>query len=210
MIRNLKSLGIAFVAVLAMSAVVASAAQAVPSYTGSAYPTTGTGSNLKGSEKFTTAGGTVECNSHFEGTLASPGGPTLTVTPSYSSCEAFGFLSADVHENGCTYVFHASSRIAEGHYSSTVDVSCPGSNKMVITAATCEVQVGSQTGLSSVTTKNEGTGVKVVPNVSEITMDVTKDGFGCPFSGTGHSKGTYHGEVTLARVGGGSISVSGS
>jgi len=210
MIRNLKSLGLALVAVLAMSAMVASAAQAVPQYTGSAYPTTGTGSNTSGSETFTTEGGTVQCDSHFVGTL-SAANSTLTVTPSYSNCTAFGFINADVHENGCTYVFHASSKLGTDHYSSTVDVVCPAGAQMVITAATCEVAVPAQTGLSSVTTQNLAGGtVTVVPNVANITMNVLKDGFGCPFSGTGHKKGTYHGDVVLSRSGGGSISVSGS
>jgi hypothetical protein len=198
MIRNLKSLGLALVAVLAMSAVVASAAHAVPQYTASSYSATATGANNKGGETFTTSGGTVTCDSHFQGTL-SAASSTLTVTPNYSNCEAFGFLSADVHENGCTYVFHATSKLSTDHYSSSVDIVCPAGKTMVITASACEVSVGAQNGLSSVTTQNLAGGqVTVVPNVGNITMNVTKDGFGCPFSSTGHTKGTYHGDVVIS------------
>jgi hypothetical protein len=208
MIRNLKTLGLALVAVLAMSVVVASAASA-SSYTGSAYPTTGTGSNTSGKETFTTPGGTVQCDSHFEGTL-SAASSTLTVTPKYTNCVAFGFLNATVEFKGCDYLFHAGASQGGGVYKNSVDIVCPaGSGPVTIKAGTCVVDVPAQTGLSNVKTTNSGTSVTVQPEVSNITMNVTTDGFGCPFPGTGHQIGSYHGDVVLSRVGGGSISVSG-
>jgi hypothetical protein len=210
MIRNLKSLGLALVAVLAMSAVVASAASAAIEYTSSPSPQPATGSNASGKETFTTPGGTVQCNSHFAASVTT-GSKSLTVTPSYETCVAFGFLNANVVENNCDYVFKPATKLATDHYSHGVDVSCPAGSAIVITAGTCEVQVPAQTGLSSVTTQNvAGGAVTVVPNVGSITMNVTKDGFGCPFTGTGHTTGTYHGHVTLSPTAGGSISVSGS
>jgi hypothetical protein len=210
MIRNLKVLGLALVAVLAMSAMVASAASA-SQYTGSAYPTTGTGANTAGNETFTTPGGTVQCDSHFEGKLAAASSE-LTVTPKYTGCVAFGFLNATVAFNGCDYLFKAGASLGGGAYNNSVDVVCPaGSGPVTITAGTCKVDVPAQTGLSNVKTTNLAAGtVTVQPNVTNITMNVTTDGFGCPFPGTGHYTGSYHGDVVLSRVGGGSISVSGS
>jgi hypothetical protein len=208
MIRNLKVLGLALVAVLAMSAMVASAASA-SQYTGSAYPTTGTGSNTAGNETFTTPGGTVQCDSHFEGTLAAASS-TLTVTPKYTNCVAFGFLNATVNMNGCDYLFHSGPAQGGGVYFHTVDIVCPAGKSIVITAGTCVADVGGQTGLAKVKTTNLAGGtVTVQPEVAGITLNVTTDGFGCPFSGTGHFFGSYHGDVVLSRVGGGSISVSG-
>ena len=64
MIRSLKSLGLAFIAVLAMSAVVSSASQA-SEYTCEKYECKATGSNTLGNETFTTPGGTVQCDSHY-------------------------------------------------------------------------------------------------------------------------------------------------
>jgi len=212
MIRSLKSLGLALVAVLAMSAVVASAAQATPQYTGSAYPVNGTGTNAVGNETFTTPGGTVQCDSHFSGSLAEPSS-TLTVTPKYTNCKAFSFLNATVDMMGCDYLFHAGASLGEGKYSHTVDVVCEeGEGPITITAGTCKADVSSQSGLGTVTTTNLGDGtVTVQPNVSEITLNVTEDGFGCPFPGKGHYKGTYHGDVVLKNSEtGGTISVSGS
>jgi hypothetical protein len=217
MIRNPKTLALALVAVLAMSVVVASAASA-SSYTGSAYPTTGTGSNTAGKETFTTPGGTVQCDSHFEGTLASASSE-LTVTPKYSSCVAFGFLNATVNMNGCDYLFRAGASLGGGVYNNRVDI-CQTRlleggiwgeiGPITITAGTCKVDIPHQTGLSNVKTTNSGSSVTVEPNVTNITMNVTTDGFGCPFPGTGHFTGSYHGDVVLSRVGGGSISVSGA
>ena len=209
MIRNLKSLGLALVAVLAMSAVVASAAQAVPSFTASAYPATGTGSNKAGSETFTTEAGTVQCDSHFEGTLTEASS-TLTITPKYSECTAFGFLNATVETEGCTYVFHATEQVSAGVYNSHVDVVCPEGKSIKIVAATCKAEVKSQNGLTTAKSTNSGSSVTVQPNVTNIAMTVTQDGFGCPFSGTGAKTGSYHGDVLVSRVGGGSVSVSGS
>jgi hypothetical protein len=201
MTRNLKVLALAVGAVLALTAMMVSAASAA-SYTASAYPATATGSNTKGSEVFTVEHGKVECDSHFEGSL-SAASSTLTVKPKYTSCEALGFLEGTVNMEGCDYLFHATSTT-----SSTVDVVCT-SGSIKITAGTCRFEVKGQTGLKSVGTTNSGGSVIAKPNVSGIAYTVTQDGFLCPFTGTGNKTGaTYTGEVTLSRVGGGSVSVS--
>jgi hypothetical protein len=235
MIRKLQVLGLAVVAVLAMSALGASAAQAAPEFTCSAYPCTATGSNTLGNEKFTTEAGTVECDSHFlvermrtakeveEGKtpdLLGPS-PTVTVTPTYTGCTAFGFLNATVNVEGCDYIFHATEAVEAGKvYKHHVDVHCPANQSIKIVAGTCRAEVTGKTktetqaavnqGLTTVTTTNlAGGSVTVQPNVANIDMHVTQDGFGCPFNGTGTKFGTYHGDVVISRVGGGSVSVSG-
>jgi hypothetical protein len=198
--RKLNRFALAFVAVLAMSAVVASAAQAVPQFTASAYPAIGTGSNKAGSETFTTEAGTVQCDSHFRGVLTEASS-TLTVTPKYTECVAFGFLGATVNTEGCTYVFHATEKVENNVYRAHVDVSCPEGQSIKITAATCKAEVKSQTGLTTVKGTNlAGGSVTVEPNVTNIAMTVTQDGFGCPFSGTGAKTGSYHGDVVVSRV----------
>jgi hypothetical protein len=206
--RNLKTLGLALVAVLAMSAMVTSAASA-SQYTGSAYPTTGTASNTTGQETLTTPGGTVQCDSHFEGTL-SAASSTATVIPKYTNCVAFGFLNATVAFNGCDYLFHSGASQSGGVYNNKVDLLCSlGSGPVTIKGGTCHVLVPEQHGLSNVKTTNSASSVTAQPNVTNITLNVIGDGFGCPFPGTGHYLGSYHGDVVLSRVGGGSISVSG-
>ena len=209
MIRNLKTLALALVAVLAMSAVVASAVQAAPQFTCSVYPCTVTGSNTAGNETLTTPGGTVQCDSHFEGTL-SGASTQLTIVPSFSECVGFGFLNANVTEEGCVYRIISTSRLGESHYRKRVDLICPGTG-LTIVAGTCHLDIPSQNGIEFVTTLNLFGVLRLTFQMSKTKMIVTKDGFGCPFTGTGETTGSYHGEVSLANTGGGgSVSASGS
>ncbi len=211
MIRNIKVLGIAVVAAMALSAVVASAAMAVPQFTASTYPAQVTGESAVGAEKFKTEGGTVECKSHFLSASLGAANSTLTVTPKYTECKAFGFLSATVNPEGCTYVFHATELVSAGVYKHHVNVICPAGQSIKVVASTCKAEIKEQTGLTSVKTTNSGTSVVVNPEVKSIKYTVTEDGFLCPFGGTGNkTDGEYTGAVTVSRVGGGSASVSGS
>jgi hypothetical protein len=206
MIRNLKVLALAVGALLALTAMMASAATAAQ-YTASSYPATATGSNTKGSEVFNTEGGKVECDSHFVTHALGEASSTITATPTYTNCEAFGFLSATVNTEECSYVFHVSG--SSPTFSNTVDVVCPAGQSIKVTASTCKAEIKGQTGLSSVAASNSGSSVLVKPNVSKIAYTVTQDGFLCPFGGTGNkTDGSYTGEVTISRVGGGSVSVS--
>jgi hypothetical protein len=214
----LKALGLALFAMLAMSAVVASAAQA-SQYTCSSYQCLATGSNSPGNETLTTPGGTTQCKSHYlveqagttNGTgIPSPGAGTVTVTPTYAECRSFGFLNATISMNGCDYVFHAKARLAAGQYNNEVTIACPAGKSITITSGTCVVDVSAQGPLKNIETENLASGkLTVRPNITGITMNVTTDGFGCPFPGAGHFNGSLHGHVTFERIGGGSISVSG-
>jgi len=219
MIRSFKILGLLVVAALAMSAAIASSASAEVTFTCSSYECKATGSNTLGNEKFTTEAGTVECDSHFVveeyGTLIGTGlqaaSTTATVTPTYTNCVAFGFLGASVNMDSCDFVFHATEKIALNVYKHHVDVVCTNAGDAItITAGTCTLDVPAQTGLTTVKTTNLANGtVTVQPEVNNITINVTKDGIGCPFNGTGHKLGSYHGDVVVSRIGGGTVSVSG-
>jgi hypothetical protein len=192
MIRNLKTLGVALCALLALTAVVASAASAA-NYTASSYPTTGTGESALGNDTFTTEAGKVECQSHFEGTL-SAASKELTVKAKYTSCRAFGFLSATVSMGSCDYLFTEPTGSADS-YSAKVDVKCTKSTEPItITAGTCKTTVGEQTPGGSVAITNETAAgdVKVKSNVTGIKYTVTEDGFGCPFNGTGAKEGATY------------------
>jgi hypothetical protein len=211
MIRKFKGVTLALVAVLAMSAFVASAAQAI-TIQSTSYPQTVTGEGKGIGKHFKTEAGSVECEiSNFDGTL-SEASSTLTVKPTYSGCTAFfGFAAATIHTEECAYVFHATGHDAgTATFTANVDVSCPGSQSIKITAGTCRAEVKSQTGLSTVNitgmSENTGGGVihhdlTVKPIVSKIAYTVTQDGFGCPFGGTGNKTGgeyTSTGYTTVA------------
>jgi hypothetical protein len=145
---------------------------------------------------FTLDGSKVECEKvEFEGTMAGISQTTLEVVPKYSSCKAFGFLEATVSMNGCKYKFLQPT--GSGPFSGQMSIVCPeGTIKIV--AATCEVQIGAQGPLSgTVTHEDLGTtpirlGTKAA--LEKLTYNRTKDGFGCPLTGTGVKEdGKYSG-----------------
>jgi hypothetical protein len=198
MILKLKTLGLAGFAALALSAFLVSTASA-SEFTASKYPTSITAASIKGNDVFKIEGGSVECNSHFSGTLTKASS-SITATAHYFECQAFGFLNATVIM-GCDYVFHADG---------AVDVECPATNKIVITAGTCEVQIGTQTGLKKVELSNGSGDVNAKANVTGIKYTVTVDGFGCPLNGTGEKTGgtyTQSSSVTVSSTNGASVSV---
>jgi len=220
MIRTLKGLGLAFIAVLAMSALGSTAANASVEFTCSAYPCSATGSTTLGSEQLTTEAGLIRCAGHF--VVEKQGGGDLTgqatavtLTANYDaapeSCKAFGFLSATVDTMSCDYVFHPTEKVSAGVYKHHVDVNCTtAGDAITISASTCKASVPAQTGLTTVKTTNLADGsVTVQPELFGITLNVTQDGIGCPFSGTGHKTAAYHGDLVLSRIGGGTVSVSG-
>jgi hypothetical protein len=206
MIRNFKALGLAVVAMLAMSAIVASAAQAeatTAKFTAQdgTYPESFSGTNTAGNEVFTTEGGSVECDSSFSGSAAAAS-QTVEAHPVYTNCKAFGFLNATVTTTGCNYLFHITTKLALHKYQAHVDVVCTGGAVITIVASTCEATVGAQTGLTTVDLE---TMTNKAPAVNDITVTatiptelggtkgikytVTKDGFLCPFGGTGAKTG---------------------
>jgi hypothetical protein len=193
MTRNLKTLGLALVAAMAMTAVMASAAQA--QFTADEAPVTLTADATE--HVFTTAEGEVTCEDiSFHGEAANTAQPDLTITPIYTDCEAFG-LAAEITGFGhhgepeatqCDYLFHADG---------TVDLDCGPEGHIVIdTSASCDVTIPPQDGLSSVSYDNIGEGstreTVVDADVSGITYVNTGHGFLCTIAGITHYGETTH------------------
>jgi hypothetical protein len=212
MIRNFKALRLTLVAVLAMSAFVASAAQAAPVVTTSVSPVSvhGTGEGI--GQRLTIDGVTTECQvSHYTGTVTN-GSSTLTLNPVYTSCALLGTgLTVHLKSNGCGYLFHLLSKSGSTN-NTKVDIECGASPFQIEgTGTSCEVTIGAQAGLTNVTATNDASDITIKTNISGITGTVTKDGFLCPYSGTGvKTGGTY---VTTGYITGtaasGTIQISG-
>ena len=212
MIRNLKTLGVALCAVLALTAVVASAASA--NYTASSYPTTGTGESALGNDVFKTEAGNVECKSHFEGTL-SASSASLTVKAKYTNCKAFGFLEATVNMGSCDYLFTnaTGTGVLDQWTAKEIHVKCTEAGKPItISAGTCKATVGEQTTAGSVdlTNNTAAKDVSVQATVTGVKYTVTEDGFACPFGGTGAKTGatyTQGSAITFASTNGATIDI---
>jgi hypothetical protein len=196
MSRNLKVLGLALVAVFAMSAVASASAGAATFHSEIASPAKTFFNGEQVTENvFTVNGRTVKCTKAvFSGEEVAPS-ETLSVTPEYSGCTAFG-LASTVAMNGCKYKFH--NVTGTGPFTSPVDIVCPEGAHITITAAsTCTVTVAGQTGLSSVSYTNKGTGtgrdVEVGANISGIASNVSGSVLVCGTNGP--ESATYTGTV---------------
>jgi hypothetical protein len=214
MIRNLKALGLAVLAVVALSAVAAASASA--KFDSEVEKTTLSGGQTT-THEFTVPAGTTTCEvasftGSETGTKTASGSfttETLTITPSYSKCKTV--LFGETHEthvimNGCDYKFHAGATIeGETKVAGTVDIVCPEkkSIEVEITGANiCRVTVPSQNGVAGITYHNTGVGasrdVDVTANVS--TLRVIQDGAFCPGNNFASSKefttGVYKGTTT--------------
>ena len=169
MTRNLKILGLALVAAFAMSAVVASSASA---YLGTTekQPSTLTGAQ-ENTNVFTTHGGEVKCTTAtYHGEQATTSASSITLTPTYTGCTAFGFINIPIHTNNCHYLFTPVTPLTNPRQA-TVHIICP-TKPIEITAPGCEVTVESQTPTGgTITVKNIGAGA-----TRELTIETALTG----------------------------------
>jgi hypothetical protein len=211
--RNLKALGLALVAVFALSAVAASAALAVPKFTSSTDWTV-LSASAKNSQVFEDEanGVSLNCTSVGGSGSMSTDQTTVTFTPTYgvttdttgaSNCKGTiaGFtVDLQVHMNGCDYLFTAAA--GDG----TVKVECPVGKQIEIT---CDIlgawrqciDIAAQTPTVPTVDFTNGTKVEAGKTVWDVTLKSTATGVtytktGLAGSGTFHSA-KYTGEVTV-------------
>ena len=200
MMRNLKVLGTAVVAVLAMSAFVASAASADTFQSEGGVKASLTGAQVTTNILKTTAG-SAECKTAtFTATTAS-GVSEVPAVPAYSSCTCIG-IACTVSMNGCSYVLRINGA---GSTTGTADVVCPEGKEITLTSAKCIVHVPAQAGLATVTYSNSGATttreVVLTLNIAGIKYSHTKvgEGIGSCTSGSG-TTGTLTGSVKATGV----------
>lgn len=138
-------------------------------------------------------GSSLQCSTAHvstDGEVPSPAAP-LEVHPEYSGCTSFGFLNSKFDTEGCNFIFGFS-----GGGAGTMGVSCITGHVITITGGTCQVTIASQEPVSGVTYSNKSGKVTVALNVA-LAATKTKDGIGCPLSGTGPGTLTYRGPIGL-------------
>lgn len=115
-------------------------------------------------------------------------GYSVSMTPSFSECTAFG-ISATVSTTGCAYVLTGEEETeTEETFGATVGVDCEEGKAITITAGTCVLKIPTQTDLGEVTVTNVATSppsATVDLAITEATYEKTTDGFLCPLTGTG-------------------------
>lgn len=125
MIRNLKALGLALAAILAMSVVAASSASA-HNLTAPTYPQHLLGEDIGAADTFTVGEDELSCHGEtFTATLTGPV-TDVEVTPNYETCQTVGSgWNVTVTENGCTYVFKWAEHVETDWDKAHVYIKCP-------------------------------------------------------------------------------------
>jgi hypothetical protein len=207
MMLDTKILSLLTLAVVAMSAMAASPAQAAGTFAWDSGTIQLTASAAS-TQKITTTAGSYECNeisgsASVSGTSAS----TLTMTNivyknnGSSSCPLPSFGNATFAGNGCDFLFHAGETEAGTNDSTegTMDLVCPKSAAVVITAplGACTITIHPQSGLGPVTylATTAASPKDADFNLAVTNLKYTHSGFGCG-SGTGGS-GAFTGSITM-------------
>jgi hypothetical protein len=204
MIRNYKAFGLAILAMAALGALTAQAASASPLTVPSAK-TFFTGDQDEGIQEFESSS-VVKCTSAvFSASATGPSVNELSITPVYNSCTAFGFATAHVKVNGCTYLFTTPTRIKADEvtwHPSAIHIVCPSEKQIEVTptsfgVSVCTQKIGAQTPTSG---HIVGTN-KTEKSPKDVTLDITLEGI--HYTGTGGACGTsgttakYRGSSTV-------------
>jgi hypothetical protein len=175
MARKLKALGLALIAVFAISAIVASAAQAeeLGTFTLEKYPgfihATREQKLSAPDEYFQTGSGSkLACESiHYTSETLTGNETELTITPDYTdhtqggNCKADNVLKVTITENGCDFRFYHLTTVAGTHYTTTVKIQCPQGkviethiHKLLSAEIACTTTIPAQTLNGTLTVKN--------------------------------------------------------
>jgi len=217
MIRNLKALGLALIAVFAMSALMASAAQAQGKFTVEAgtQELTGTQDDEEGQntatglQVFETTSGKVQCDEVHGQVLSGKFNETEVTAQNIhyqnngkvDQCSGPFSTSPKIEFNGCDYTFTVGETIGETGMETTsnqVHIKCPVGKQITITAPFCQIHVPEQT------IQMTAAGDHVVfHTITGTPDDVTVDAHvtGIHYQGTelcsSGTAGVYDGNVTV-------------
>lgn len=155
----------------------------------------------------TVEGNKIECESFTgeTGLMSSPN-TSYEFQPNFSGCSAFGFLEATFTTTGCKWIHTPGLRSNSNidTYTATMHISCPEGKAIKVTAGTCEAEMINNTtvteGLEYInqTTASPKQDVTMKATDAPIHWQKTKDGFLCPFSGTGATTGKFNGGFTIS------------
>jgi hypothetical protein len=204
MIRKLLALSLVFIAALAISAVIASAAQAEPRFTAADYPMTLDGTPVEGEEHvFGLGGSEFRCEeAEFSGESAKASA-TVTLTPVYGSC-VYSSFEATVNMNGCDYLLHAGKELEADRFHAALDLVCPKGKEISVTTASekCHITIPEQSGLETIAIENDTAeegkdDIALSLAVTGIDYTVENTGFPCSLIKGKFENGTYVGGETL-------------
>jgi hypothetical protein len=215
MTRNLKVLGLALVAALAVGAVGASAVSANKNFSFQADAAAGKTTAIVGEQvvpngdRFVVDTGTARCEkTHYTGQQVGPEVTTMTLTAAYSGCKVGAFEST-VNMGNCHYLIHTNTNgnTTNGEFDTTTTIVCT-SGDITITVSSgattkCIIHIPAQNlGTGLVATNATTGGIKdVTGHIDFSTITYTQTGGtglgACPNLGSTEThNGLYEGEAT--------------
>lgn len=197
--KRIKNLGLAVVAVLALTAVVGVAGASASGFLAEKYPAAVTTSKTSQELKFHSL--TARCYPAPEAELTGASSAIEGVTND-SLCESFG--NTTMKMNSCKFVYRPGAETSKGVFAGTFDIVCPAGLAIQIATICGPITVGSQSGLAA-TYENIGTGANrsVTINAKASGLQHTQGGAGGCASGT-YADGVWNGSWTVQAAKGGS------
>jgi hypothetical protein len=133
---------------------------------------------------------TLKCEEiSSKGTVESNAFKTLELQPSFSGCTAFGFSEVTSSLAECADQYTVTLLVLQQYEAALAyDIACTIFGRIVIKAGTCELEIPAQTGKEQGgfnTLATSPKSLEIVREVSGIEYNKLKDGFLCPFNGTG-------------------------
>lgn len=220
MVHSLRVLGASALAVLALGAVAASAAQAEGKFIAGKYPASLTGTGT-GTHTYTFGGvRQASCNSsEFVGELTAAS-EAVQVEPGYSLCYSnFATQPVTLFAAGCKYGWSVTKLTSPTTATGTGSMICPGANQYRINTyenakkysegvTLCEYGIPSQEGAATIGYEDLGSGstasVGLSINLSGLTANVFKGAkLGCGAKAGETTTVQYTGSVNLTAKNGG-------
>lgn len=135
--RNLKALGLALMAIFAMSALAATSASAEGkkiTTTSGPYPKHLIGEDVGAADVFKVGNNEISCHGETYSATLNEATNTIEAAPEYhETCQTVGSgWNVTVTENGCTLHFTTTENVATDHDKVTPEVKCPGKNEIEI------------------------------------------------------------------------------
>jgi hypothetical protein len=215
--RKLKTLGVAFVAAMALTAVTASSASAFLGFTSTSHHTELHGKQV-GNHVFTASAssgfGAITCTTAtFVGTGSATSETSQTITPTYSGCkDSFG-RTVDIITNSLHYIFTVDG--TDGEETPIGNVHVTGHIQLTVTTGGthCTVTISAEQTQDGITYHNhegpDGDDVLVTTDTDEVVSTTSGGFFACGISNGEHTDGEYTGETIMeGKSGGASVSIT--
>jgi uncharacterized membrane protein len=198
--RKIKALGLALVAALALTAVMASVASA--QFTSDKEHTILSGEQKKGTNDVFTAGsgfGGITCETAtFSGTSTGTSAETQVITPNYSNCEDTFERVVDLDNSSLTYTFTSGAGKGTVHVTGSMTLTVTSGGTVV-----CTVEIKAQNGNNGISYTNLGgtKGVETTTHSTNVKSTTSGGFFNCGVSNGEHTNGTYDGTSVIVGTG---------